>query len=807
MKVVRGQHGTYQLFEPVGSGGQGTVYRGRDQRGALVAVKLSSAGHMREVRFGAEIDRMIALGETSGLAHSVVRVLDCGTEPRPFAVMEFFEHTLASVLRAQPPLAVRLDLLTQAALGVARLHAEAWVHGDVKPQNLLVRHLGPRSHLVLGDLGGCTKVGRTPPVSSVSAWYSSPGGNPGRPVALEDDLFSLAVVMYESLTGAFPHRADPGVSDATLLDAGLLEQEKRRMLHGLEDDCRVLTGRPDVLAGLLGEGIVSWIACALGPTPTETSAEELVLILRGAYDHLAGSSGTPVWGPVHPALMPTEVVPTLRRRRRGGWVGAAAAVAVLVVVGFLLRRSEAPSQNALSAVPSCTDPLMFTLEDADLVIGQGDEPQNTWFGSQLHTLADVNGDGIDELVVGARKSDPLGTGVGNPGATYVYMSPLPRVPRLEVEDATVTLVGAHRVGVGVMGALVDTAPGSCVVGLGDMASSASQDGYAWLLRDFEPGRWDRRDVPALLPNSTRLEGADAFYGSTVSLGYFDGDPHVDVFVGFNPSHSDEVGHIWFGPQSPGVHGVTGDLPRLLLRDQPEPRAGFYRSDFVDLSGDGRQDLVLSPQHTNIDFSRLYVLAGGDDLRGASVGVRDRLDGVRGIVIQAELGTGFGGRFDAAGDVDGDGFPDLVVGETDGARIVFGPLFGGSSQVDLARSRNLRIEGVPTSQSYDNGAWGVGDLDQDGFDDVVVCGLGAWAELGACWLVFGARRGRLPPYRFSTSWIGVSVRGIEFRNETMHTRWLGHGAVGSDLDGDGVQDLVLSAGTGVFVYFGPLCRSS
>ncbi len=145
--------GEYQLLEPLGAGGMGTVYKARHVGlGSLYAVKLlhprRSADRQAIERFQRE---MVALGQ---LDHPhIVRAIDAGEEGGiHYLVMEYVEGVDLSRLAAQHgvlPVPEACELIRQAALGLAYAHRQGRVHRDIKPSNLMLAGLrvsdyGPR---------------------------------------------------------------------------------------------------------------------------------------------------------------------------------------------------------------------------------------------------------------------------------------------------------------------------------------------------------------------------------------------------------------------------------------------------------------------------------------------------------------------------------------------------------------------------------------------------------------------------------------------------------------------------------------
>jgi serine/threonine protein kinase len=146
----------------------------------------------------------------------VVRVYDVGeAEGTPYFVMTYADQgTVANLLDREPQLTLdrTLDLVSQAGAGLAVLHAQGSIHRDLKPANLLLRTDGDGQRLMVADLGvakamlhasGLTHVVGTPA-------YMAPEQATGGGVDERADVYALAAVTYQMLTGRHAHEGSIG---------------------------------------------------------------------------------------------------------------------------------------------------------------------------------------------------------------------------------------------------------------------------------------------------------------------------------------------------------------------------------------------------------------------------------------------------------------------------------------------------------------------------------------------------------------------------------------------------------------------
>ena len=147
-----------RLVRPLGAGGMGHVWVARHEAlGIDVAVKLLAPEAAPSERMRRRFEREAALLAKVRSPH-VVAVLDAGAHDSlgPFLVMELLDgHDLAKELEARGrlPLAEVVDLVTQAATGLAKAHERGLVHRDVKLENLVLAKDGARTVLKVVDFG------------------------------------------------------------------------------------------------------------------------------------------------------------------------------------------------------------------------------------------------------------------------------------------------------------------------------------------------------------------------------------------------------------------------------------------------------------------------------------------------------------------------------------------------------------------------------------------------------------------------------------------------------------------------------
>jgi hypothetical protein len=220
----------YRILSQLGLGGMGVVYGGEDIRlGRAVALKFVPEELGRDTP---AIHRLHSEARTaSGLNHpNICTIYDIGEhDGRPFVVMELLKGQTLRERLARSPLKIHeaVDIGIQVADALDAAHQHGIVHRDIKPANVFLVDHGPAkvldfglAKLVVEHTSATTEgptIDRTAEgltVGTVS--YMSPEQVSGEPLDARTDLFSLGVVLYESLTGRQPF---PGKTSAVIFSA------------------------------------------------------------------------------------------------------------------------------------------------------------------------------------------------------------------------------------------------------------------------------------------------------------------------------------------------------------------------------------------------------------------------------------------------------------------------------------------------------------------------------------------------------------------------------------------------------------
>ncbi len=354
--------GRYQLQQQIGVGGSSVVYRALDQRlGRAVAVKLLRP-HLAQdpaylQRFQEEARRAAQVSYPY-----IAGVLDLSADPaHPYIVMEYVDGQPLNRL-APLPVADAVEYTRQAAEGLAFLHGQQLVHGDVKPENILV---GKDGRVKLVDLGIASPPGAQAGATIMgSPAYVAPERLQGAALSTRADVYGLGATLFEALAGRPPFigqtaqevaaqnlssnppdllslRPDAPPALAAIVSRALAKDPAQRY----PDMASLVKG----LAGLqLSAGQTT------GPLPRAGAAP--VAAAGAAAAARPTSSAIPAAASVPPNYPPPRTpaaAPQPRRNRGLGWAGLLALLSVLclALAGFMFIQ-----QNLASRVPGVVVP-------------------------------------------------------------------------------------------------------------------------------------------------------------------------------------------------------------------------------------------------------------------------------------------------------------------------------------------------------------------------------------------------------------------------------------------------------------------
>ena len=200
----------YRVLSKLGEGGMGVVYKAEDTRlQRTVALKLLAPHLASDPE---QKTRFLREGQAAASIHhpNVCTIFEVD-EDHAFLAMEFVDGpSLKEKIAERPlPLEEALDIAIQACQGLLAAHEKGVTHRDIKPANIMLTAKGQVKIMDFGlaQIGHRSRITKTGSTLGTPA-YMSPEQAQGAPTDRRTDIWSLAVVVYEMITGRLPFRGD-----------------------------------------------------------------------------------------------------------------------------------------------------------------------------------------------------------------------------------------------------------------------------------------------------------------------------------------------------------------------------------------------------------------------------------------------------------------------------------------------------------------------------------------------------------------------------------------------------------------------
>jgi len=492
--------------------------------------------------------------------------------------------------------------------------------------------------------------------------------------------------------------------------------------------------------------------------------------------------------------------------------------------------------DANAVYPIVIDPLLTAVADTQLESNQ----VSASLGTSVSGAGDINGDGFDDVIVGASSYD---AGQSNEGAAFIFLGSATGIADGDPDTAD-TQIESNQ---------ANAFMGSSVAGIGDV----NDDGYddviigAYL---YDAGEEDEGAAFVFLGSAAGIADGDpstadaqiesdqvnANMGASVAgAGDVDDDGYADVIVGayrydtglanlqctkcsgicpptftqqgFHPFECCEgpgigeclnegAAFVFLGSASGIASGGPADADTMLASDNETSWLGWSVAGAGDVNGDGYDDVIAGamawdvirpPQIPHADRGSVFIFLGGP------AGVADGTPDTAATHLQGTKSRSlFGNSVAGAGDINGDGFDDMIVGaiqhEIGPANLDEGVVFLYLSSAagipdGSQNTADSRIEANQIGAHLGSSVAGAGDLNDDGYDDVII-GANRYdageQDEGAAFVYFGSAAG-IP--------IGdPSTAAIQFESDQAGA-WMGWSAAGAgDVNGDGVVDVIVGA---------------
>ena len=483
--------------------------------------------------------------------------------------------------------------------------------------------------------------------------------------------------------------------------------------------------------------------------------------------------------------------------------------------------------------------VVLSLEDLDGSNGFSINGEHRWdnSGGSVSAAGDLNGDGIDDIIVGAAGAGDLDT-----GASYVIFGDSNWLnASIELSE----LDGSN--GFKINGIGKDDNSGGSVSGAGDVngdgiddivigaagAIGGDSDDESYVI--FGENNWSNASI-----DLSDLDGSNGFkitgikQGSSSGLsvssaGDVNGDNIDDIIIGAagadanNKSAAGES-YVIYGSQKPfsssiDISELDGTIGFRITGINDYDASGVSVSYAGDVNGDNIDDIIIgaynadkiheqgtSSEKIYLGAGATYVVFGDSEFSSSSIDLSS-LDGENGFRIDGiDEFDRSGKTVSNAGDINGDNIDDIIIGAylaDSGGHTNAGQsyvVFGANSWPDpfielhaLDGSNGFKVNGLAQSNFNGSSVSYAGDVNGDNIDDIIVGAAGTdWigkSEVGASYVIFGAENWSLASIDLSLLDANDGIQIMGFQTDG----WAG-GSVSNagDVNGDGFSDLIIGA---------------
>jgi hypothetical protein len=395
---------------------------------------------------------------------------------------------------------------------------------------------------------------------------------------------------------------------------------------------------------------------------------------------------------------------------------------------------------------------------------------NAWFGNWVATAGDVNGDGYADVIVGAPAYD---AGFTDEGKVFVFHGSAGGLSAAPNWSAASGQAGAY------FGRSVDTAGdvngdgyADVIVGAPYYANGQAREGAAFVFHGSASG------LGQVAAWTAEGEQAQAWFGESVgTAGDVNGDGYSDVIVGARWYDGDVVDEgrvfVYYGSAA----GLSRNASWQAESNQKESSFGYSVRTAGDVNGDGYADVIVGAYN----YDKVHQNGGAVFVYcGSATGLSQDPNW---MAESDQDNASFGFSVGTAGDVNGDGYADVIVGAerynaSEGAAFVY---FGSAS--GLREDARWMALGGQAEAKFGTSVGTAGDVNGDGYADVIIGAEGydhGQTTEGTARVYYGAPTG-----------LG-STPGWSAEGDKDYAYFGASVAAAGDVNGDGYADVIVGA---------------
>ncbi|MEH1948846.1 MAG: tandem-95 repeat protein, partial [Nostoc sp.] len=483
--------------------------------------------------------------------------------------------------------------------------------------------------------------------------------------------------------------------------------------------------------------------------------------------------------------------------------------------------------NGVNDVPQVTSVFNLSFLDGSNGFVINGIDLGDFSGRSVSNAGDINGDGFDDLIIGATYAHL--NGQRDAGSSYVVFG---SNSSFEASFNLSSLNGSN--GFAINGIDADDRSGSSVSNAGDINGDRFDDliiggfgaGESYVIFGSNSGFGASFNLLSL--NGSKgfaITGIDSFdLGNSVSsAGDINGDGFDDLIIGApgadpNGRYNAGESYVVFGSNSGfgasfNLSSLNGSNGFVINGIDSDNFSGDSVSSAGDINNDGFDDLIIGAKGADpngrYNAGESYVVFGSNSGFEASLNLLS-LNGSNGFTINGiDSGDYSGNSVSSAGDINGDGIDDLIIGASGAdpngqpyageSYVIFGSNSGFGSDFNLSSlngSNGFAINGLDERDYSGSSVSSAGDINGDGFDDLIIGASDAdpngQRNAGSSYVVFGSNSGFGASFNLSSlnGSNGFAINGLDESDD------LGRSVSSAgDINSDGFDDLIIGASDG------------